>query len=75
MHRRTQVLSKIPDMGSDVGNGFFPRAVFSCRGSYGVGKGALKCAALRACCVGAVLLVNTNESETDLPKHIVKSTF
>ncbi len=47
----------------------------SCRGSHGVGKGALKCKPLRGRCVGAVLLVNINESETDLQKHIVKSTF
>ena len=49
--------------------------VFSCRGSYGVGKGALECVVLRARCVGAVLLVSTNGSETALQKHKVKSTF
>ena len=48
--------------------------VFSCRGSYGVGKGAMESVVLRARCVG-VLLVNTDESETDLQKHMVKSTF
>ena len=51
------------------------QTVFSCRGSNGVGKGALVGAVLRRRCVGAVLLVNTNESETDLPKHTVKFTF
>ena len=52
-----------------------PQTVFSCRGSIGVGKGALKGPALRHRCVEAVLLVNTDESETDLPKHTVKFTF
>ena len=56
-----------------IGN--IPQTVFSCRGSYGVGKGALKHLSPRSRCVGAVLLVNTNESESDLPKHTVKSTF
>ena len=52
-----------------------PQTVFSCRGSYGVGKGALEGVALRGFCVASVLLVNNSESETDLQKHIVKSTF
>ena len=54
---------------------YIPQTVFSCRGSYGVGKEALIHLPLRARCVGAVLLVNINESETDLQKHIVKFTF
>ena len=45
---------------------FVPQTVFSCRGSYGVVKGALEGLALRRRCVRAVLLVNINESETDL---------
>ena len=58
-----------------LGSWFVPQTVFSCRGSYGVGKGALKCAALRRRCVRAVLLVNDNESQTDLQKKFVKFTF
>ena len=62
--------------GSDKNtNLFIPQTVFSCRGSNGVVKGALKGPATRGRCVRAVLLVNTNESETDLPKHTVKLTF
>ena len=52
----------------------FPQTVFSCRGSYGVGKGALEAQSPRSRCPCSFFIVNTNESETDLQKHLVKLT-
>jgi len=52
-----------------------PQTVFSCRGSYGVGKGPLNGPAPRCCCGWAFSLVIYSESETDLQKHFVKWPF
>ena len=51
---------------------YIPQTVFRCRGSYGVGKGALSCLWPRGECALSFSFVNTNESETDLQKHFVK---
>ena len=49
-----------------------PQTVFSCRGSYGVVKGASKGVAPRRRLPSPIFAVNTNESATDLQKHKVK---
>ena len=52
-----------------------PQTVFSCRGSYGVGKGTLNGTPPRRRCAWAFSLVIYSESETDLQKHLVKWPF
>ena len=52
-----------------------PQTVFSCRGSYGVGKGPLNGTPPRRRCEWAFSFVIYSESETDLQKHLVKWPF
>ena len=50
----------------------FPQTVFSCRGSYGVVEGPFNSLPPRRRLRPLIFIVNTNESETDLQKRIVK---
>ena len=50
-----------------------PQTVFSCRGSYCVGKGASKGPTPSLVCGETFFIVTMNESETDPQRRLVKS--